>query len=90
MQIDNPKLNSLKYNVITQAKSSISLQFVISYRPVAVLFNAGCNEQMISPKPWKKTGADLFCRFWESCKSAYFNSKKWHHRAEVQATLVTS
>jgi len=23
-----------------------------------LLFNAGCNEQVFSPKPWKKFGAD--------------------------------
>jgi len=28
----------------------------------AVLFNAGCNEHVFSPKP-KKIGADPFCRF---------------------------
>jgi len=32
-------------------------------RPGALLFNAGCNEQVLSPKSLKKFGADLHCRF---------------------------
>jgi len=30
-----------------------------------VLFNAGCKEQVFSPKPWKKFDADLSCCFQE-------------------------
>jgi len=45
-----------------------------------VLFNAGCNKQVFSPKPWKKNWPNPSCRFREN---AHFNSKKWRHRAEV-------
>jgi len=41
--------------------------------PGAVLFNAGCNEEVFSPKSWKKKkkiGADLSCRFREKHKNA--------------------
>jgi len=31
VQMDSPKLNSPKYNVITHVRSSISLQFVLSW-----------------------------------------------------------
>jgi len=34
----------------------------------AVLFNAGCNEQVFFPKSWKKFGSDPSCRFREKCK----------------------
>jgi len=44
-----------------------------------VVFKAGCNEQVLSPKPWEKFGADPPCRFREK---RTFNSEKWHHRAE--------
>jgi len=30
-----------------------------------MLFNAGCKQQVFSPKPWKKFGADPSCRFWK-------------------------
>jgi len=33
-----------------------------------VLFNAGCNNQVFSPKPWNKIGADPSCRFREKRK----------------------
>jgi len=32
-----------------------------------MLFNAGCNK-VLSPKPWKKVGADPSCRFREKHK----------------------
>jgi len=44
-----------------------------------LLFDEGCNEQVIFPKPWKKFGANLSCRFREK---RTFNSEKWRHRAE--------
>jgi len=33
-----------------------------------MLFNAGCNKQVFSLKPWKKIGADPSCRFREKRK----------------------
>jgi len=44
-----------------------------------MLFNAGCNEQVFSPKPWKKIGTDMSCRFREK---RTFNSEKWRNQAE--------
>jgi len=35
----------------------------------AVFFNVGCNEQVFSPKPWKKNCTDPSCRFWEKRKN---------------------
>jgi len=35
-----------------------------------VFFNAGCNKQVFSPKPWKKFGADHpSCRFQKKNKN---------------------
>jgi len=45
--------------------------------PGALLFNAGCNEQVFSPKTWKKKiGADPSCRFREKRKKRTFN--QWY------------
>jgi len=49
-----------------------------------LLFNAGCNEQVFSPKPWKKIGANSSCHFREK---RTFNSEKWCHQTEGKATL---
>jgi len=46
---------------------------VFSSSPGALLFNAGCNEQVFYPKLLKKFGADLSCRFREK---GTFNSEK--------------
>jgi len=43
-----------------------------------LLFNAGCNKQVFSPKPWKKFGTNPSCRFRDK---RTFNSEKWCHRA---------
>jgi len=45
------------------------------------VFNAGCNEQVFSSKPWKKFHEDPSCRFQEKCTPI---PKKWRHRAEVR------
>jgi len=40
-----------------------------------LLFNAGYNEQVFSPKPLKKFGADPSCRLGEKRKNAPLNPK---------------
>jgi len=47
--------------------------------PGALLFNAGCNEQVFSSRAWKKFGTD---RFREKRKKRTFNSEKWRQRAK--------
>jgi len=57
-----------------------------------LLFNAGCNEQVFSPKPEKKLAQIRFVVFEKNAKPT-FNSKKWRHtsrRLESLATLITS
>jgi len=44
-----------------------------------VLFNAGCKEQVFSPKLWKKNCAVVALR---KRKRRTFNSEKWRHRSE--------
>jgi len=48
----------------------------------ALLFNAGCNKEVLFLNPEKKFGENLSCRFREKLKNAQFNSEKWRHRAE--------
>jgi len=48
-----------------------------------VFFNAGCNEQVFSPKFWKKMAQIQFVFFEKNeKKNAHFNSEKWRYRAE--------
>jgi len=51
-----------------------------------VFFNAGCNEQVFSPKPRKKIGMELFCRFREKAKIVQLRRtlilKKWRHQTK--------
>jgi len=37
-------------------------------RPSVLLFNAGCNNQVFPPKPWKKFRADPYSCLREKCK----------------------
>jgi len=48
----------------------------VAYRLGAGLFNAGCNEQVFSPKPWKKIRADPSCRFPEKRKKRTLQLRK--------------
>jgi len=48
----------------------------------AVFFNADCNEQMFSPKSWKKNWRRSVLSFREYTKTVHFNSEKWRHRTE--------
>jgi len=65
----------LRNTSITKHKTKMDFQNLFTRklssakRPGAVVFNAGCNEQVFSPKIWKKkTGADPSCRFREKRK----------------------
>jgi len=44
-------------------------------RPGAVLFNAGCNEQVFFPEPRKKIAQIRLVVFEKNAKTAHFNSK---------------
>jgi len=44
-----------------------------------LLFNAGYNEQVLSPKPWNKIWCKSVLSF---SRKRTFNSGKWRHRAE--------
>jgi len=69
----------------TSRLSGAGARTIILKAPEAVLFDEGCNEQVFSPKSWKKKfGADLSCRFREKRKkkNAHFNSEKWRHWTE--------
>jgi len=61
----------------------------VNLKPVALLFNAGCNEQAFSRKLWKKIGADSSFRFRHKRKKRTFNSENERHRAEACATRIT-
>jgi len=50
--------------------------------PGALLFNAGCNEQMSSPKPRKKNWHRSVSWFSRKMQKRTFNSEKWRHRSE--------
>jgi len=41
----------------------------------AVLFNAGCNKQVFSPKPWKKMAQIRLVVFEKNAKNVHFNSE---------------
>jgi len=67
------KSNQICPNLITFTQ--ISHQFCPNFalKPGAVFFNAGCNDQVFSPKPSKKFDADPFYRFREKCKKRTIN-----------------
>jgi len=50
-----------------------------------MLFNAGCNKQVFSSKPWKNFWCRSILSF--SRKTHTFNSEKWRHWAEGEANL---
>jgi len=58
-----------------------------SLKAGALPFNASCNEQVFSPKPWKKISADSSCRFRAKRKKRTFHSEKSRHRAKGKPTL---
>jgi len=76
-------MNYSKFSLMTcklvTTRSSID-DIAQGYRPSALLLNAGCNEQVFSPKPWKKKNLAQIRLVVRDKRT--FNSEKWCHRAE--------
>jgi len=53
-----------------------------------MLFNAGCNKQVFSPKPEKNLAQILLVVFEKNAKNAHLNSEKCHRAEGWKAKLL--
>jgi len=83
-----PSTSSLSDRITAAAEETVSKgKNVIKLIAGALLFNAGGNEQVFSPKSWKekekkKKLAQIRPVVFEKNIKHPFNFEKWHHRAE--------
>jgi len=76
---DTEKMRSFCFTTCTLLRSSALWVKSNTLKAGYSAFNAGCNEQLFSLKPWKKFCANSSCCFREKCTPV---SKKWRFRAE--------
>jgi len=55
---------------------------VHSLKAGCIAFQAGYNEQVFAPKPWKNLAQIRLVVFEKNAKKRTFNSEKWSHWAE--------
>jgi len=64
-EVESDYISNLQNSCYQERVNSKYGLIQIDETPGALLFNAGCNEQVFSLKTGEKIGADPSCRFWE-------------------------